>query len=47
MWWGVERPIGTPDFYAAGDHGQYVYVSPQHRMVIVRTGVEFGASWSH
>jgi CubicO group peptidase (beta-lactamase class C family) len=47
MWWGVERASGPPDFYAAGDHGQYIYVSPQNRAVIVRTGVEFGASWSH
>jgi CubicO group peptidase (beta-lactamase class C family) len=42
MWWGVERPSGPPDFYAAGDHGQYVYVSSQHHVVIVRTGVEYG-----
>jgi CubicO group peptidase (beta-lactamase class C family) len=42
MWWGVERPSGPPDFYAAGDHGQYVYVSPQRGVVIVRTGVEYG-----
>jgi CubicO group peptidase (beta-lactamase class C family) len=48
MWWGVEREGGPPDFYAAGDHGQYVFVSPQNRVVIVRTGVEYGvpsASW--
>ena len=46
MWWGVERPSGPPDFYAAGDHGQYVYVSPRDRVVIVRTGVEYGVSSS-
>jgi CubicO group peptidase (beta-lactamase class C family) len=46
MWWGVARPSGPPDFYAAGDHGQYIYVSPQHRVVIVRTGVEYGVSSS-
>ena len=44
MWWGIERGPGPPDFYAAGDHGQYVYVSPQDRVVIVRTGVEYGVS---
>jgi CubicO group peptidase (beta-lactamase class C family) len=42
MWWGVERPSGPPDFYAAGDHGQYVYVSPQAGVVIARNGVEYG-----
>ena len=46
MWWGVERPSGPPDFYAAGDHGQYIYVSPQQRVVIVRTGVEYGVQSS-
>ena len=46
MWWGVERGSGPPDFYAAGDHGQYVYVSPQDGVVIVRTGVEYGTSSS-
>jgi CubicO group peptidase (beta-lactamase class C family) len=48
MWWGVEREAGPPDFYAAGDHGQYMYVSPRNRVVIVRTGVEYGvpsSSW--
>ena len=44
MWWGVERASGPPDFYAAGDHGQYVYVSPSAGVVIVRNGVEYGAS---
>jgi CubicO group peptidase (beta-lactamase class C family) len=42
MWWGVEREGGPPDFYAAGDHGQYIFVSPQKRVVIVRNGVEYG-----
>jgi CubicO group peptidase (beta-lactamase class C family) len=46
MWWGVQRASGPPDFYAAGDHGQYIYVSPQDQVVIVRTGVEYGLSSS-
>ncbi len=44
MWWGVDRGSGAPDFYAAGDHGQYVFVSPENGVVIVRTGVEYGTS---
>jgi CubicO group peptidase (beta-lactamase class C family) len=46
MWWGIQRASGPPDFYAAGDHGQYIYVSPQDQVVIVRTGVEYGVSSS-
>lgn len=44
MWWGVERSPGSPDFYAWGDHGQFIYVSPRDDVVIVRTGVEYGVS---
>jgi CubicO group peptidase (beta-lactamase class C family) len=44
MWWGLRQPDGTVDFYAAGDHGQYIYVSPANHIVIVRTGVEYGIS---
>ena len=42
MWWG--GPVGDvhPDFAARGDHGQYVFVSPAHRVIIVRNGVEYG-----
>ena len=47
MWWGVDNASGPPDFYAAGDHGQYTYVSPQHDVIVVRTGVEYGVSSSH
>jgi CubicO group peptidase (beta-lactamase class C family) len=42
MWWGVQRDSGPPDFYALGDHGQFIYVAPQDAVVIVRTGVEYG-----
>jgi CubicO group peptidase (beta-lactamase class C family) len=45
MWWGL---VGseTPDFFALGDHGQYVFVSPSNAVVIVRTGVEYGVASS-
>ena len=46
MWWGNDNASGPPDFYAAGDHGQYIYVSPQHDVIVVRTGVEYGVSSS-
>ncbi len=41
MWWGFLRPDGY-DFCAAGDKGQYVYVSPAKRLVIVRNGTDYG-----
>ena len=42
MWWGITRGEGGYDFYAAGDHGQYIYVSPQKQLVIVRNGLNYG-----
>lgn len=44
MWWGLVRAEGPPDFFAAGDHGQYIYVSPANHVVIVRTGSDYGIS---
>lgn len=38
-------PLGLkpgPDFYAKGQHGQYVFVAPEQDMVIVRLGRERG-----
>ena len=37
-WWVVPRPEGRPDFCAIGRFGQFIYVSPQHEAVFVRTG---------
>jgi CubicO group peptidase (beta-lactamase class C family) len=42
MWWGFGRPGGDYDFTAAGDKGQYIYVSPSKRLVIVRHGIDYG-----
>jgi CubicO group peptidase (beta-lactamase class C family) len=42
MWWGMARPDGGYDFTAAGDKGQYIYVSPRKDLVIVRNGTEYG-----
>ncbi len=39
---GVARPDGSYDFFASGDHGQFIYVSPQKHMVIVRNGLDYG-----
>ncbi len=43
MWWGYMRENGSYDFTAAGDKGQYIYVSPQKNLVIVRNGTDYGS----
>jgi CubicO group peptidase (beta-lactamase class C family) len=42
MWWGANQNRPRPDFFAAGDRGQYVYVSPASDVIIVRTGLDYG-----
>jgi CubicO group peptidase (beta-lactamase class C family) len=42
FWWGSKRPGGKSDFCAVGNKGQYIYVSPQKRVIIVRNGFAFG-----
>ncbi|MFA7691056.1 MAG: serine hydrolase [Methanofastidiosum sp.] len=42
MWWGIQREDTSYDFYAAGNHGQYVYVSPAKNLIIVRNGISYG-----
>jgi CubicO group peptidase (beta-lactamase class C family) len=47
MWWVRPGGAGAPDFSAIGDHGQFVFVSPRNRIIIVRTGAEYGVPWEH
>ena len=42
MWWGMTRPEASYDFTAYGNKGQFIYVSPQKNLVIVRNGIEYG-----
>ena len=42
LWWGLARPDGTYAFAAEGDKGQFIYVSPAHKLVIVRFGTQYG-----
>ncbi len=42
FWYGRARTGYDPDFFAEGDHGQFVYVSPASGTVIVRMGTDFG-----
>lgn len=41
FWWGSRRPGGKNDFYGVGNKGQYIYVSPQKHLIIVRNGIDF------
>jgi len=42
FWWGDKRSGGKSDFHAVGNKGQYIYVSPQKQVIIVRNGFGFG-----
>ena len=42
MWWGMAREGGSYDFSAEGNKGQFIYVSPQKNLIIVRNGIEYG-----
>jgi CubicO group peptidase (beta-lactamase class C family) len=46
MWYGFLRGEGGYDFAAEGDHGQFIYVSPAKKLIIVRNGLEYGHDWS-
>lgn len=42
MWWGFRRGQAGYDFTAMGDHGQFIYVAPHQRPIIVRNGLDYG-----
>jgi CubicO group peptidase (beta-lactamase class C family) len=42
MWWGIKRDDKNYDFYTSGNHGQYIYVSPEKDLIIVRNGISYG-----
>ena len=42
FWWGCKRTNGKSDFYGIGNKGQYIYISPQKNLVIVRNGIDYG-----
>ncbi|UCD57203.1 MAG: serine hydrolase, partial [Candidatus Hydrogenedentota bacterium] len=43
MWWGYSRGESEYDFFASGHLGQFIYVCPQKKLVIVRHGKKRGA----
>ena len=43
MWWGIKRNPASYDFMALGNHGQFMYVSPGTKIIIVRFGESYGS----
>ncbi len=48
LWWGKTRPDGSYTFMAWGAQGEFIYISPQERAVVVRFGIDAGkvSSWT-
>jgi CubicO group peptidase (beta-lactamase class C family) len=42
MWWGIQRDEQNYDFMALGNHGQFIYISPQKNLIILRFGESYG-----
>jgi CubicO group peptidase (beta-lactamase class C family) len=42
MWYSFANEKGGYDYFAHGNRGQYLYISPENNTVIVRTGTEEG-----
>lgn len=42
MWWGIQRSEKNYDFMALGNHGQFIYISPQKNLIILRFGESYG-----
>ena len=42
MWWGIQRDAQNYDFMALGNHGQFIYISPQKNLIILRFGESYG-----
>jgi CubicO group peptidase (beta-lactamase class C family) len=42
MWWGGRYAPGSYEFLAEGDRGQFIFVSPEHNLVIIRNGTDHG-----
>ena len=44
FWWGQRDARRGDAFYAQGNHGQFVFVSPAHGVVIARNGRAYGVA---
>ena len=41
-WWRIARPDGGEAYSALGNHGQFVFVAPAERLIVVRFGERYG-----
>ena len=46
LWWDIQRDETRYDFAARGNHGQFIYVSPDKNLVIVRNCEKYCVSFS-
>ena len=46
MWYGFFRDEEDYDFMAEGDRGQFIYVSPDKQLIIIRNGLNWGMASS-
>jgi len=42
FWWGKMRDKSQNDFFALGNKGEYIYINPKKKLVIIRLGFEYG-----
>jgi CubicO group peptidase (beta-lactamase class C family) len=42
MWWGENCNPSSKDYFAMGNLGQFIYVSPVKNLIIVRNGERYG-----
>ena len=42
FWWGKMRSENQNDFFAMGNKGEYIYICPKKKLVIIRLGFEYG-----
>jgi CubicO group peptidase (beta-lactamase class C family) len=42
MWWGMKCKPESQDYLAMGNYGQFIYISPEKNLIIVRNGESFG-----
>ncbi len=42
FWWGGKAVNSGYDYFAWGQHGQYLYIVPQKNIIMVRLGMEYG-----
>ncbi len=41
-WWGMKRGEKDYDYFAWGNLGQFIYISPANNLLIVRNGERYG-----